>query len=76
MTQFANTQTQPVLHVRLAGQSAELPLARLDLDLASSDARIKEAVARHFEHPVAFLDDYVVVRHEHSIVVRPEAVYG
>ena len=76
MAQLNATLHQPVLHLRIAGHSTELPLAALRLDAASPDARIKQAVAAHLELPLATLDDYVIVRHAHAIVVRPEAVYG
>jgi hypothetical protein len=67
---------QPVLHLRFAGRSSEVPLAALRLSMSSSDLQIKQAAARYLDQPLAALDDYLVVRHERAIVARPEAIYG
>ena len=76
MSLVAPIDRQPMLHLRLDGRSAELPLAALGLSLAASDSQIKHAVARHLDRPAEALDDHVLVRHDHTIVLRPEAIYG
>lgn len=76
VTQSVRNTMQQMLHVRLDGQSAELPLAALDLSPEAADQQIKQAVARHFGRPATALGHYVVVRHTGAIVVRPEAIYG
>jgi hypothetical protein len=65
-----------MLHLRIAGHSAELPLATLGLSLDATDAQVKLAVGRYLDLSEGTLADYVVVRHAHTIVIRPEAVYG
>lgn len=76
MSMTARTLEQPMLHLRFNGHSAELPLRALRLTMAASDEQVKHSVARHFECPIAALDQYVVIRHQTTIVVRPEAIYG
>lgn len=76
MSMPAQIFEQPMLHLRLNGHSAELPLRALRLTMAASDEQVKQAVARNFECPVAALDQHVVIRHQTTIVVRPEAIYG
>ena len=76
MARIARIDTLPILHLRIEGHSEELLLSELGLSLAASDSQIKAAVARHLERSSDSLDDYVVVRHDQTIVVRPEAIYG
>jgi hypothetical protein len=72
----ASPLAQPVLHLRFAGRSAEVPLAALRLSMTSSDQQIKQAAARFLDQPPSALDSYVIVRHDRAIVARPEAIYG
>jgi hypothetical protein len=66
-----------VLHVRFEGQSRDIPLAALDLGPRSSDAAVKQALARHLGVGEEKLRDYVVDRHPTgNLTVRPEAVFG
>ena len=76
MTAARLTNIHPMLHLRIAGHSAELPLAALGLDLTATNIRVKSAVGRYLDISEDTLDGYVVVRHAHTIVVRPEAIYG
>ena len=73
-----NTMTDrpTVVHVRLNGLSRELPLSTLDLAPGAPDERVKEAVARSLDCPLADLNRHVVVRTSAAIIVRPEAGYG
>ncbi len=64
------------LHVRCEGRSDELTLGVLGLDRQASDESIKRAVAVHYERPVHDFDDYVLVRYDQAVVLRPEAIYG
>jgi hypothetical protein len=66
-----------VLHVRFEGRSRDIPLAELDVGLHSSDAAIKQALARNLGVAEGKLRDYVIDRHETgNLTVRPEAVFG
>ena len=76
MTLTARNENEYVLHLRLDGQSTELPLASLGLDLHSTDDQVKQALANHLDRPADAFSRYVVVRYSTAIVVRPEAVYG
>lgn len=70
------TVPQPVLHLRFQGRSIEMLLSDLDLSLDASDARVLGALTQYLGRPAGSLDGMVVVRHQHAIVVRPEAIYG
>ena len=70
------TAPRPVLHLRFQGRSIELPLADLDLTLDADDAQILRSLSAYLGRPSGALDGLVVVRHQHAIVVRPEAIYG
>ena len=64
-------------HVRFAGRSFDVPLAALDLGVASGDGQIRRALARHLSVPESKLDPYVIDRHPNgNLTVRPEAVFG
>ena len=66
-----------VLHIRFEGHSRDVNLAELDVGPHSSDAAIKQALARHLGVTEARLRDYVIDRHETgNLTVRPEAVFG
>jgi len=66
-----------LLHVRYAGRSSDVGLSVLDLTAGSSDARIKQSLARYLEVAPSSFDDYVIDRHANgNMTVRPEAVFG
>jgi hypothetical protein len=70
-------QLNPMIHVRFAGQSHRIEASALDVGSLSSDNEIKQALAQHFDVPVAKFTAYVVERHDNgNITVRPEAVFG
>jgi hypothetical protein len=74
---MAELMNGAVLHVRFEGRSRDVALAELDVGPASSDAVIKQALARHLGVAEAKLRDYVIDRHETgNLTVRPEAVFG
>ena len=74
---MADLMNGAVLHVRFEGQSHDVALADLDVGLHSSDAAIKQALARHLGVAEGKLRDYVVDRHETgNLTVRPQAVFG
>lgn len=64
------------LHVRFDGRSEELTFAQLDLGSDASDTQIKQAVSGHFDLPLDHFDDYVIVRTQNAVILRPEALYG
>jgi hypothetical protein len=65
------------LHVRYDGRSADIPLADLDIGNISSDAEIKQAVAKYLEVSAQTLRHYTIDRHETgNLTIRPEAVFG
>lgn len=64
------------LHVRFDGRSEELDLTALNLDQSVSDSELRSSLARRYDRNVADLDEYVIVREPHAIIVRPIAVYG
>jgi hypothetical protein len=67
----------PVLHIRFAGRSFDIPLSDLDLGTASADADVKRRLAEYLNVPEAKMRDYTVDRHETgNLTVRPEAVFG
>jgi hypothetical protein len=76
MTQMLDRFDIPVLHVRFEGNSYELALDELNLDMDSSEDQIKRTVASHYHRPATFFTRYTVVRHSNAIVLRPEAIYG
>jgi hypothetical protein len=66
-----------VLHIRFDGRSFDVPLADLDVGVASNDGDVKRALAGYLNVPEAKFRDYVVDRHETgNLTVRPEAVFG
>jgi hypothetical protein len=72
MTQIMNQ----AIHVRFDGRSEELTLSQLNLGSDASDTQIKRTVASHFDLPRNYFDDHVIVRTNHAIILRPEAIYG
>lgn len=66
-----------VLHIRFEGRSFDVPLADLDVGVASSDVDVKRALAGYLNVPEVKFRDYVVDRHATgNLTVRPEAVFG
>ena len=76
----ARMETQiagPVVHVRFAGRSFDIPLSVLDVGAMSADGQVKRGVARHLEVPPERFAAYTVDRHANgNLTVRPEAVFG
>lgn len=73
----APVHPSPVLHIRYAGRSFDIPLSDLDLGTASHEADIKRRLAEYLNVSTAKLRDYTVDRHETgNLTVRPEAVFG
>ena len=66
-----------LLHVRFAGQSFDIPLATMDIGVASDDAQIKRAIATRLLVAEERLNDYVIDRHANgNLTIRPAAVFG
>jgi hypothetical protein len=66
-----------MVHVRVDGRSHEISdYGLLDIPVAASDARLKQAAAAYLDMPADKLAAHVVVREQTAIIVRPEAVYG
>jgi hypothetical protein len=64
-----------VVHVRFAGQSFDVPLARLDVSGQSEDYWIKRALAAYLCLPEGALEKYVIDRHAGgNLTVRPAAI--
>jgi hypothetical protein len=72
---MAQTLNQTI-HIRFAGRSEELSTQTLNLSSGANDSEIKQAIIRHFDLPFSSLNDHVIVRTNHAIIVRPEAIYG
>ncbi len=65
------------VHVRFEGRSWDFEGSQLNISLASTDAEVRQAVARALEVPVAKLAVYVVERYANgNITLRPQAVFG
>ncbi len=74
---LTQTKSPPMLHIRVEGQSRDVPFVYLDLGETSSTNEVKRAVARYLGLPEAQLADYVVDRHETgNWTIRPAAVFG
>lgn len=70
------TQT-PIAHIRFEGQSFDLSISELSVDLATSNDDIKKAAATYLKVQPSRLRDYVVDRHDNgNVTVRPQAVFG
>jgi len=65
------------VHIRFDGRSWDIPIRTLEIGDASSDAEVREALARYLDVSVRKLGSYVVERHTSgNMTVRPEAVFG
>ena len=66
-----------MLHIRHQGRSWDLEADAIGVSRASTDAEIKERIARYLEVGVEVIGDLLVDRIKNGdIVVRPQAVYG
>ena len=76
--QNANQGVQLLAHVRLKGQTHEIPMNQLnDISTGSSDDQIKTAIATYLGLPESTFQGMIVVRNaDGSLVLRPEAVFG
>lgn len=66
----------PTLHVRFNGRSEELDFTALNLLPDAGDDALRAALARRYDCDLRMLDDYVVVREQRAVIVRPIAFYG
>ena len=74
---MAENENVPVLHVRYAGRSDDIPLGDLDIGAASPDREVHKRLAIRLNIQVGALRDYIVDRHANgNMTVRPEAVFG
>jgi hypothetical protein len=75
MTQH-NTSGQ--VHIRYEGHSYDASFDDLDIGALSSEAEVRQAVARHLEAPPQKLAAFSVDKNEESgdITLRPQAVFG
>lgn len=70
-------ETQPTLHIRFEGKSRDIPLAEIDIGIASTDDQVKQSVANLLDTEVSKLENYVIERHANgNFSIRPEAVFG
>ncbi len=77
MVRQINSIHEPVVHVRFAGRSFDVPMAMLGIGPAWPDDQVKRALARHLEVSEGAMKDYVIDRHPNgNLTVRPEAVFG
>jgi len=66
-----------VLHVRFAGESFDVSLAKLNLAADAKDRQVKEALAGHLDLSSDQFNDYVIDRHGNgNLTIRPAAVFG
>jgi hypothetical protein len=67
----------PVIHVRFAGRSFDVPLPQLDIGRDTPDRQVKRTLAGYLDVNEGRLDDYVIDRHANgNLTLRPEAVFG
>jgi hypothetical protein len=67
----------PVIHVRAAGRSLDLPMSQLDLGSASTDGAVRQLVADYLDISAKQLVDHTVDRHANgNLTLRPPAVFG
>ena len=68
---------EPIVHLRAAGRSVDLPMSSLDLGSASTDHAVRKVLADYLEIPAELLDDHPVDRHANgNLTLRPPAVFG
>ena len=74
---FFKTAKEPLVHVRFAGRSYDIPMSNLDVGSSSDVRQVKRSVAQWLNVPEGNFKDYVVDRHANgNLTVRPEAVFG
>jgi hypothetical protein len=67
--------TGGVVHVRFAAAEFDISMPGLELDSASSDHEVKQALASYLDVPSYRLDGYVIDRHKNgNLTLRLEAV--
>ena len=72
-----NGAADALIHVRFNGRSFDIPVADLDIGIASGDRDVKAALARYMDVPERELSGYVLDRHEiGNWTLRPEAIFG
>lgn len=70
-------QTTPQVHVVYDGLNRDVTFADLDIGDLSTDAEVRQALARYFEVPPSKFANHAVERHSPtSYTVRPQAVFG
>lgn len=67
---------QRELHVRLNGRSHDYELSELGLCCDVCEQELRQALAQLHDLSPEELDNYVIVREEQAIIVRPVALYG
>ncbi len=66
------------VHIRYEGNSYDATFADLDVGDLSTDAEIRQAVARHLNAPASKLSNFAVDRNVSTgdITLRPQATFG
>ncbi len=66
------------VHIRYEGNSYDATFADLDVGDLSTDAEIRQAVARHLNAPASKLANFAVDRNASTgdITLRPQATFG
>lgn len=65
------------VHVRVQGRSYDLPMVHIGVTRSSTDAEVREAVARHLDVPIETFNNTVLERLQSgNMTLRPEAVFG
>lgn len=66
------------VHIRYEGNSYDTTFDDLDIGAMSTDAEVRQAVARHLEAPPAKLANFSLDKNEETgdITLRPQAVFG
>lgn len=66
------------VHIRYEGHSYDVTFEDLDIGDLSSEAQVRQAVARHLDAPPQKLANFAVDKNEETgdITLRPQAVFG
>lgn len=66
------------VHIMYNGESHDVNMDVLDIGDLSTDAQVREAVARHFDVPLEKLRNFTIDRNEETgdMTLRPNAVFG
>lgn len=72
------TQLINQVHIRYDGLSYDVTFGDLDIGDLSTDAEIRQSVARHLEAPPSKLANFSIERNTDTgnITLRPQAVFG